>query len=696
MATTSRRFSLIILALLFCAAAFPQSAPTRIRLAVMDFSPPSAAAERGYDDSSRKFWGDPGRMMSELLTTHLVKSGRFDVVERARLYQLLNEQRIPTGLAILGDQAKRIGAELGVQAIIVGSYQPSAYGYEVSARVISVADGSALVAENALVPVDAAWMDQSLAILAGKLSAPWSKERGYVLDVFLEPDKLPLLMLDLGTAQGARVGRLVEISTAGDPIVHPVTKEILGTRDIPLATASVIKADKEISYARVVDRTGVVSTPVKMDGDGVDLGIERMQRVCLTDQQADFAADADMSILSVMKYVPIRSDIPDAKLRVDTKDVALSGGSASVRLAAGTHLVELQVGQSLLSREVTVTKSGVRPKEVAFRKADLASAVAIKPPDTAPPAQLQTVTVRTEPELAAGDEKTADQKLMALLPKPEEIDRQLREAKDQHVIDVFDVGLRALRLGYARGSRSYLSIAASRFGEVTRLAPELALGYFNLGLARFYLDQLDDAQAAFQQAVKLDAGLKEDVPLLWWERADRVPEQGRYEMPPTAGQTLDVARDGFLRYRSDPNNYNVMVLLHTPEQAWAVRDSVTTARFRFGGGAGCFRLMARRDRSNYDTHLVQASVTCVPPETQTWYWQGIKDGYKALGSRPVSGISAGWHILQMVVVGGQLTTYIDGNLMIESQVPDDAAGTGEYCFYGSGEVLLDWVLVTRY
>lgn len=298
MVIISRRFLIMALALFACPALFAQSAPTRTRLAIMDFSPPSAAADRGYDDSSRKVWGDPGRMMSELLTTHLVKSGRFDVVERARLYQLLNEQKIPTGLGILGEQAKRIGAELGVQAIIVGSYQRSAYGYEVTARVISVADGSAMTAENALVPVDAAWMDQSLAILAGKLSAPWSKERGYVLDVFLEPDKLPLLMLDLGTAQGARVGRQVEISTAGDPIIHPVTKEILGTRDIPLATASIIKTDKEFSYARIMYRTGVVSTPVSTDGEGIDLGIERLQRVCLTDVQSDFEVNSDMSILS--------------------------------------------------------------------------------------------------------------------------------------------------------------------------------------------------------------------------------------------------------------------------------------------------------------------------------------------------------------------------------------------------------------
>jgi hypothetical protein len=49
---------------------------------------------------------------------------------------------------------------------------------------VSIADGSVMATENTLTPADPAWMDQSLGILAGKLSSPWSKERGYVLDVF--------------------------------------------------------------------------------------------------------------------------------------------------------------------------------------------------------------------------------------------------------------------------------------------------------------------------------------------------------------------------------------------------------------------------------------------------------------------------------------------------------------------------------
>ncbi len=533
-------------------------------------------------------------------------------------------------------------------------------------------------------PVDAAWMDQSLAILAGKLSAPWPKKPGYVLDVFLDPDKLPLLMIDLGTAQGARVGRQVEISTAGDPIVHPVTKEILGTRDIPLATASIIKTDKEFSYARVVDRTGVVPTPVKTDSDGIDLGIERMQRVCLTDVQSDFAADAGMSILSVMKYVPIRSDIPDATLRVDWKDVTLSGGSASVRMAAGTHLVKLQVRQSLLSREVTVTKSGVRPKQVAFQKADLASAVAIKPPDTAPPAQLQAVSVRTEPELAAGDEKTVDQKLMALLPKPDEIDRQLREAKDQHVIDVFDVGLRSLRLGYARGSRSYLSIAASQFAEFTRLAPELALGYFNLGLARFYLDQLDDTQAAFQQAVKLDKSLQEDVPLLWWERFNAIPDDARTRSGKAVRYRWSVTNDGHLSYASEEQKVGKCIILSDGTDYWTASNTVTEIRFRFVRGNCNLGLYARGQSD---------------PQVITSMYSVGEIGITELNSQPDGNPKSqrvrrpppgnGWHIARLELDGAEARLYVDGSMVNEIALTQTGSGWQSIGLMGDGEQLLD-------
>lgn len=669
--------SLAVISLL--ATAFPSLAQTsRLRLAIMDFSAPSPSSDRGYADSSRKLWGDPGRMMSELLTTHLVKSGRFDVVERARLYQLLNEKQIVTGTAILGEQAKAVGQELGVQAIVAGGYAPSAYGYEVSARVVSVGDGSIMTTENALIPADPAWMDQSMGILAAKLAAPWSKDRGYVLDVFLESGRLPLLMIDLGTAQGARVGRQLEVSTAGDQIIHPVTREVLGTRDVPLATAQIIKTEKEYSYARVTDRTGVISTPVRQNDEGIDLGIERMQRVKLTDVQSDVVADADMSVLSVMKYVEIRSDIPDAKLLVDGKPVTLSNNSASVRMAAGTHLVELQVGQVLLSREVTVTRREVRPKEVAFREADLASAVSIEPPETTPPAQATTMVARTAPEMTDEDRKL-DEKLLSMLPRPEVIDEQLRAARDDAVIGTFEAGLRALRYGYTKGRRSYLSIAAARFDEVVRLAPDLALGHFNLGLAKFYLDNFGDAKSAFGRAVALDKSLNEDVPLLWWD-------------------DFQTVGSGVFQYRKGTS---AGMLLCDPADPYKVRDVVATFRFRFvtprpdsAGFAGMGTAQRQGPDGCVHCGITSGGGSCylsVIPQSD------LRRQYIMVGNGSTN-VGGGWHVAEHVVVGSTHSLYIDGRLMCKTEDERSMgwAGHSRISFWGDTPIDLDWVLVTRY
>jgi hypothetical protein len=656
----------------------------------MDFSGPSGASDRGYGDSSRRSWGDPGRMMSELLTTHLAKSGRFDVVERARLYQLLNEKQISAGAGILGEQAKAIGSELGVAAIVVGSYSLGSYGYEVAARIVSTADGSIMATENALIPADPNWMDQSIAVLAGKLSAPWSKERGYVLDVFLETDRLPLVMVDLGTAQGARVGRKLEISTAGDPIIHPVTHENLGTRDVLLATAAIIQTQKEFSYARVMDRAGVTSGPVKADEGGIDLGIERMQRVKLLDEATD-VADGDLSILSVTKTVEIRSDLPDAKLLVDRQPVALSNNSASVRLGAGTHLVELQVGQLLLSREITVTKQAVRPQQVAFLKADLGSAVAVKPPDAAailaPTPTPGTLLARTAPEMSPAEQKT-DEKLLAMLPSPQELDEQLKAAKDEATTAAFEAGLRALRYGYARGNRSYLNIAAARFADVVRLSPDLPLGYFNLGLAKFHLDSLTDAKAAFDQAVKLDRSLAPDVPLLWWEDFTTAPRQQDLMV---LGQTPEwnVSNDGVLWYKGQAKD-GLVLKCWDDAQKWSAQDIALEMRFRMLS-AGSSILVASRFSGNRWVGMGLGL------DLGNRVFIGTDGPAKSVAGKPFR-ISPGWHIVRFEAVDNVGRIYLDGDLILEGRDLPLWEGLADVNIGNCqpGEVLVDWLMVTRY
>jgi curli biogenesis system outer membrane secretion channel CsgG len=91
------------------AAATGQAKP---RVAVLAFE----------NNSTFSFWGDRlGLAASDELTTQLVKSGQFSVVERQQVKALLDEQALGMSGAIDAATAARIGKLLGVQAVVLGS-----------------------------------------------------------------------------------------------------------------------------------------------------------------------------------------------------------------------------------------------------------------------------------------------------------------------------------------------------------------------------------------------------------------------------------------------------------------------------------------------------------------------------------------------------------------------------------------------
>lgn len=92
----------------------PQQSQTTITIAI----PPPTEFARG---------------LTEMLTSVLVKSGRFQVLERAALQQIQQEQSIGASGATTRETAARQGALLGAQALITGdiagfSYQKSTLG----------------------------------------------------------------------------------------------------------------------------------------------------------------------------------------------------------------------------------------------------------------------------------------------------------------------------------------------------------------------------------------------------------------------------------------------------------------------------------------------------------------------------------------------------------------------------------------
>ena len=115
----------------------------KLRVAVMDLRADAFTATREYDPTSTTSTIEippPEGFalgLSEMLTTALVETGRFVVVERAKLQEMLDEQDFGASGRVTQQTAARQGQMLGVQALITGgiteyNYTSSSLGGNVS------------------------------------------------------------------------------------------------------------------------------------------------------------------------------------------------------------------------------------------------------------------------------------------------------------------------------------------------------------------------------------------------------------------------------------------------------------------------------------------------------------------------------------------------------------------------------------
>lgn len=88
----------------------------RLRVAVLDFDYASTGGDSWW-------YGNPNAAqgMSDMLTNRLVQSGRFTVIERSRIAEILQEQNLGAAGRIDSSTAAEVGKLLGADAVIIGS-----------------------------------------------------------------------------------------------------------------------------------------------------------------------------------------------------------------------------------------------------------------------------------------------------------------------------------------------------------------------------------------------------------------------------------------------------------------------------------------------------------------------------------------------------------------------------------------------
>lgn len=292
-----------------------------------------------------------------------------------------------------------------------------------------------------------------------------------------------------------------------------------------------------------------------------------------------------------------------------------------------------------------------------------------------------------EPPLTAAQTEM-EKSLLSRMPSAAAMQEQLQALRDEHIVAQFEAGLRALRVGYAKGNRSYLRISANRFRDVTRLAPNLALGHFNLGLAHFYLDELGFAQAAFAEAIRLDKAMRDLVPLLWWENFQQLPDRARLaggaakEPNPWFWQILPEA--GLHYINQSQTGLIVWQPQITPEHY--VLNSRATVRFRCANG-GRLSIGCRQPSGGAVIFVIGATAASLS------YFPTPTEGQE-IAVAPMR-LLQGWHIAELDVYGTSVQAYVDGETIFNKTVPSAGPGISSFTLWGPGEVILDWILVTR-
>ena len=212
------------------------AASAKTRVAVIDFEQKGEQEFRGKQ---------VGEIVAEWLITSLVRTGRFDVVERAQLQKILKEQQMGLSGMINQETASKVGELLGVKVIITGSVIRVGNDYDINTRLINVEDGSILKAEKIRGPVLDV-IERMMDSLADTIKKDFPIQ-GYIVMVTGKR-----AMIDVGKIHGVDPGMRFMAFRQGAPVRHPVTGKMLKGEDIKIGEIAVQAVQIDTSWAEII------------------------------------------------------------------------------------------------------------------------------------------------------------------------------------------------------------------------------------------------------------------------------------------------------------------------------------------------------------------------------------------------------------------------------------------------------------
>jgi len=189
---------------------------------------------------------DMGKIVAEWLITAFVHEGRFEVIERKLLGEVLEEQKMVEAGIVTQDAASEIGKLLGVKVIISGSVAKLQDVVEVNARIVDVTSASIITAES-VSSREVTSLRNLVREMANKII------KNFPLEGYVAHRSQNQVVIDLGRKSGVKPGMTFLAYKEGEIVKHPKTSKILYVTKVETGIIRIDTVQEEIASGRIID-----------------------------------------------------------------------------------------------------------------------------------------------------------------------------------------------------------------------------------------------------------------------------------------------------------------------------------------------------------------------------------------------------------------------------------------------------------
>lgn len=281
----NRSFVLIVVScvLLFSASSVLAARPT---IAVLDFTADKDTITFGYGFVVRETVETSTAFLTSELMTFLVKTNKFDVVERSRMKDILAEQEFSESGYISPETAVKLGKLIGADYFVMGKIEQFQAGIEakkipytnevqkqyegkitVNVRIVDSRGGKVVAANKFSVEHEDRTHRRDKEVTpddfldALKEKAVKEVVNGIVEGVFplkiikITGDKV---YINRGAGVSFKVGDTLTVLSQGEGLVDPDTGESLGSAEEEIGRVEVVTIQKKFSTAKILSGAGKI------------------------------------------------------------------------------------------------------------------------------------------------------------------------------------------------------------------------------------------------------------------------------------------------------------------------------------------------------------------------------------------------------------------------------------------------------